>query len=69
MDIIQKNKNIIFEDAPSKKINTKVLFGFDCSFDVFGFIKRNKFVPPIDETYKFDPSTTRAILAGFAKND
>ena len=68
MDIIKKNKNILFEDVSSKKINTKVLFGFDCSFDVFGFIKRNNFVPPIDETYKFDPSTTRAILAGFASN-
>ena len=68
MDIIQKNKNIIFEDAPSKIINTKELFGFDCSFDVFGFIKRNNFDPPIDETYKFDPDTTLAILAGFNHN-
>ena len=68
MDIIKENNNIIFEDIPSKKINTKELFGFDCSFDVFSFIKRNNFVPPIDETYQFDPDTTLAILAGFTNN-
>ncbi len=68
MDNIQENKNIIFEDKPSKKLNTKELFGFDCSFDVFGFVKGNNFVPKIDKSYKFDPTTTRAILAGFVHN-
>ena len=56
MNIVEENKNIIFEDTPSKKINTKEMFGVDCSFDVFGFVKRNNFVPIIDKSYKFDPS-------------
>ena len=68
MNIIEKNKNIIFEDVPSRKINTKELFGVDCSFDVFGFVKKNEFIPTVDEAYQFDPTTTRAILAGFAGN-
>jgi len=68
MDVIQENNNIVFEDKPSIKINTKKLFGIDCSFNVFGFVKRNNFVPIIDKSYKFDPSTTRAILAGFSGN-
>ena len=68
MNIVQENNKIVFEDNPSKKINTKELFGVDCSFDVFGFVKRNNFVPMIDKAYKFDPTTTLAILAGFAGN-
>ena len=68
MKINQKNQNIIFENKPTNKINTTELFGIDCNFEVFGFSKKNDFVPTIDKTYKFDPSTTLAILAGFAGN-
>ena len=28
----------------------------------------NEYVPIIDKSYKFDPKTTLAILAGFSKN-
>ena len=58
----------IFESKPSKKIDTKNLFGFENKFDVFGFENTNENVPIIDKSYIFDPLTTRAILAGFAKN-
>ena len=68
MNIVEENKKIIFEDAPSKKINTKELFEVECSFDVFGFTKRNNYIPTIDKSYQFDSTTTRAILAGFAGN-
>ena len=68
MDILKENKNIQFEEKPSVKINTKELFGTECSFEVFGFTKKNVFVPTIDNSYKFDPSTTQAVLAGFAGN-
>ena len=68
MNNFKKNKKIEFESSPSKKINTKELFGFNCNFDVFGFNEENNFVPNIDNSYKFDPSTTRAILAGFMYN-
>ena len=63
-----KEKEIILEDHPSVKINTKEMFSVECSFEVYGFAKKNSFVPNIENLYKFDPDTTRAILAGFAGN-
>ena len=38
MNIVEENKNTIFEDTPSQKINTEELFGVNCNFDVFGFV-------------------------------
>jgi cobaltochelatase CobS len=32
------------------------------------FSEKSDYVPDFDETYKFDPQTTRAILAGFTHN-
>ena len=57
-----------FEELPTKKINTKDVFGVKCEFEVFGFLKRSDYVPEIDNSYKFDPETTLSILAGFANN-
>ena len=62
------NKNIKFELVPNQKINTKELFGVECAFKVFGFKSLNDYVPAIDKNYKFDPDTTRSILAGFSNN-
>ena len=53
---------------PNIKINTKEVFGVSCNFDVFRFKEKTENVPEIDSTYKFDPNTTLAILAGFACN-
>ena len=53
---------------PTKKIDTNILFGVKCNFDVFGFSEKSEHVPEIDNNYKFDPQTTLAILAGFACN-
>ena len=64
----EKDNGIKSEDKPLVKINTKELFNVDCNFEVYGFSKKNNFVPDIDKSYKFDPDTTRAILAGFAGN-
>ena len=58
----------LFEQYPTKTIDTKHLFGVECNFKVLGFEKRNDHVPEIDETYKFDPETTLSILAGFSNN-
>ena len=57
-----------FEELPTKKINTKDVFGVKCEFEVFGFLKRSDYVPEIDNSYRFDPETTLSILAGFANN-
>ena len=61
-------KNINFESSPTEEINIKNVFGIDCPFKVFGFKTVNNYVPTIDKSYKFDPNTTRSILAGFSNN-
>ena len=53
---------------PSKEINTLEVFGTKCNFEVLGFDEPSEHVPEIDSTYRFDPETTIAILAGFANN-
>ena len=62
------NKNIVFEQAPNIEIKTKEIFGVECEFKVQGFKEKNDYVPKIDENYKFDPITTKSILAGFAND-
>ena len=66
--MIEKKQNTDFTLIPNVEINTKQLFGVDCPFKVSGFDKHNNYVPPIDKNYKFDPETTKAILAGFSGN-
>ena len=61
-------KNIDLSIIPDQEINTKEIFGIECPFKVCGFKSKNNHVPIIDKDYKFDPETTRAILAGFADN-
>ena len=64
---IDNNKNIL-EDNLSETINTNDIFGFNCNFNVKKFSNKSEHVPVIDESYKFDPETTLAILAGFIYN-
>ena len=62
------NKNIVFEQTPNIEIKTKEIFGVECEFKVQGFKEKNDYVPKIDENYKFDPATTKSILAGFSND-
>ena len=62
------NKKSELEAVPEKKIDPKNIFGVECNFDVFSFKEKNEYVPDIDSSYKFDPQTTLAILAGFSCN-
>ncbi len=57
-----------FPQKPEKTVSAKKLFGVDVEFDVPAFAERNDYVPEIDDAYRFDPETTMAILAGFARN-
>ncbi len=54
------------------KLNTtfsvRETFGIDTNMTVNGFSDKMDRVPDIDPTYKFDPDTTLAILAGFKHN-
>ena len=53
---------------PTEKINLKKAFGLDADMKVHGFKTRTEHVPEIDESYRFDPQTTLALLAGFEHN-
>lgn len=53
---------------PTQDISVREVFGIDTDMVVKGFSERTSRVPDIDSTYKFDPDTTLAILAGFAYN-
>ena len=53
---------------PTLNMSVRDLFGIDTDMSVKGFAERGDRVPDIDPTYRFDPDTTLAILAGFAHN-
>ncbi len=53
---------------PTEEISVRDVFGIDTDMKVKGFATRTDRVPAEDLTYKFDPDTTLAILAGFAYN-
>ncbi len=53
---------------PDVDISVREMFGIDTDMRVKGFAEATDRVPAIDPTYKFDPDTTLAILAGFAYN-
>ena len=57
-----------FLDKPDKTVSAKKAFGVEMDFEIPAFSKPNSYVPAIDEAYRFDPETTMAILAGFARN-
>jgi len=53
---------------PTEEISVREVFGIDSDMVVKGFAERTTRVPELDSTYKFDPDTTLAILAGFSHN-
>jgi cobaltochelatase CobS len=55
-------------DKPTETLSVQDLFGFETEMTIKGFEARTDRVPEIDPTYKFDPETTMAILAGFKHN-
>src|ERR671910_2605336 len=55
-------------DAPDKLAKVRDLFGIDSDMEVPVFSEADERVPDLDPAYVFDPDTTLAICAGFAKN-
>jgi cobaltochelatase CobS len=53
---------------PTENISVRETLGIDTDMVVKGFADLTDRVPEIDQTYKFDPDTTLAILAGFSHN-
>ncbi len=54
--------------SPDKIAKVRDLFGVDSDMEVPAFSEADERVPDLDPTYVFDPDTTMAICAGFAKN-
>ena len=54
--------------APTKQLDAKKTFGIDLDWKVPAFAEKSPYVPDLDTAYRFDPTTTRAILAGFKHN-
>ncbi len=55
-------------ETPDMTVSAHQTFGLEPDFDVPAFSETNEYTPDMDEAYRFDPQTTRAILAGFAHN-
>ncbi|MFK7743404.1 MAG: cobaltochelatase subunit CobS [Roseobacter sp.] len=53
---------------PTEDISVRDVFGIDTDMVIKGFAEGSDRVPDLDSTYKFDPDTTLAILAGFSHN-
>jgi len=51
---------------PDKQVSVREIFGVDSDMKVPFFSHRDAHVPEIDDTYRFDPQTTLAIVAGLA---
>jgi cobaltochelatase CobS len=54
--------------APAIEVGVRETFGIDSDLKVPAFADRTPHVPDIDDTYRFDPQTTMAILAGYKHN-
>ena len=56
------------EYTPDIDISARQVFGLDSDLKIPAFSQKEDHVPEIDDSYIFDPDTTRAILAGFSHN-
>ncbi len=68
---LTNNMDFNSETFPSSQtliIDPEKTFGFKTNMKIVGFSEKTKFVPEIDESYLFDETTTKAILAGFCYN-
>jgi len=53
---------------PDMKISVRQVFGIDTDMECPAYSEPDEHVPDTDPDYLFDPQTTLAILAGFARN-
>jgi cobaltochelatase CobS len=54
--------------SPDIEVSAKDVFGVDFDVPIPAFSQPCEHTPPVDESYRFDAQTTRAILAGFVYN-
>ena len=55
-------------NVPDMKVSIRQVFGIDSDMEVPAFSEPDEHVPEIDHDYRFDRTTTLAVVAGFAKN-
>jgi cobaltochelatase CobS len=53
---------------PDMKVSVRQVFGINSDLEVPAYSRPDEHVPDTDPDYLFDPPTTLAILAGFARN-
>src|SRR6201991_3514229 len=53
---------------PDMKVSVRQVFGIDSDMEVPAYSEPDDHVPDVDQDYRFDRSTTLAILAGFSRN-
>jgi cobaltochelatase CobS len=58
----------LLSQKPDVQRSARETFNVDFDMRVPAFTQRTAYVPELDASYRFDPQTTRAILAGFAHN-
>jgi cobaltochelatase CobS len=68
MTVIDTSDDALLALTPDHTVNARETFDVDFDMQVPAFSVRDPHVPDIDEAYKFDPETKRAICAGFAHN-
>ena len=61
-------KEVMTLEQPDKTVSVEKLFGFKSTAQIPAFSTKTEHVPDIDPDYQFEPTTTRAILAGFTHN-
>ncbi|MEO6580999.1 MAG: cobaltochelatase subunit CobS [Sphingomicrobium sp.] len=54
--------------TPDKVVKARDAFGIDSDMEIPAFSEADERVPDLDPAYVFDPDTTLAICAGFARN-
>ena len=54
--------------SPDKMVKVRDAFGVDSDLEIPAFSEADERVPDLDPAYVFDPDTTLAIAAGFARN-
>ena len=67
MSVIDANEDLI-SHAPDSEMSIRDTFGLDMDGTVPAFSEASSYAPDLDNSYQFDPQTTRAILAGFKYN-
>jgi cobaltochelatase CobS len=66
MTVLDTTEDALISLTPDRTVDAREVFGVNFDMNVPAFSERDAHVPDVDEAYKFDPETTRAILAGFA---